>query len=255
MMKMNEEIAALTEALEEWIRQVVSGAGARGVVVGLSGGIDSAAAAALAVRALGVENVLGLVMPCDSLPEDTEDGIRIARHLSIPHKVLKLDDLLNLFLLTADLGNATRLEKANVKARLRMTMLYAHSRHRLVLGTSNYSEILVGYWTKWGDGASDMLPLGRLYKDEVYRLSRYMGLPKWVLDRTPSAGLWAGQSDEEEMGVTYSAIRSYFQGEDVSGKVAGRIEEMVRLTEHKRKPIVYFDARQWLNEKSPDGEK
>ena len=236
----------LADSIEEWIRKVVSEASVNGVVVGLSGGLDSAVCAALAARALGPENVLGLIMPCRSMQSDTDDGASIAEHLGVRYRTIDLSSVLKAF---ADgLDDTSVLNIANVKSRLRMTMLYAHSSEKLVLGTSNYSEILTGYWTKWGDGAADLLPIARLYKDEVKIIAAALDLPGWVIDRVPSAGLWPGQSDEEEMGVSYKDIRAYFDGGEVSGAAAAAIEKMVKSTEHKRNPIVYFSARKWMED-------
>ena len=236
----------LADSIEEWVRKVVSEAFVSGVVVGLSGGLDSAVSAALCAGALGSENVLGLIMPCGSMPSDTDDGASIAEHLGIGYRIIDLSPVLQT--LIGELDDTSVLNIANIKSRLRMTMLYGHSSGRLVLGTSNYSEILVGYWTKWGDGAADFLPIGRLYKDEVRELAVVLGLPSWVIDRVPSAGLWPGQSDEEEMGVSYKDIRAYFDGWDISASAAARIQKMVKSTEHKRNPIVYFNARKWMED-------
>ncbi|NOQ23631.1 MAG: NAD(+) synthase [Candidatus Aegiribacteria sp.] len=246
MKRVKIDYRSLADSIEEWIRETVSEASVNGVVVGLSGGLDSAVSAALCAAALGKENVLGLIMPCGSMQSDTDDGLRIAEHLGIRHKSVDLSPVLMSF--TVGLDDASVLNIANIKSRLRMAMLYAHSSGRLVLGTSNYSEILVGYWTKWGDGAADLLPIGRLYKDEVRELAAVLGLPRWVIARVPSAGLWPGQSDEEEMGVSYLDIRAYFQGDTVSESAAARIEKMVKSTEHKRNPIVYFNARKWMED-------
>lgn len=238
----------LAAAIEQWIEETVSGAGMDGLVVGISGGLDSAVAAALGAAALSPGRVLGLIMPCGSIPADTEDGLRIADHLGIRSRVVDLAPVMDSFLEAGGLQGCSTLTAANVKARLRMTMLYANSEGRLVLGTSNYSEIQVGYWTKWGDGASDLLPIGRLYKEEVRELARVLGLPEWVMRRVPSAGLWPGQSDEKEMGVTYSDISDYFRGGELTEGTRARIEAMVRATEHKRRPVPFFEARKWMEE-------
>ncbi len=238
----------LADAASAWVAERVRESGTEGVVVGLSGGLDSAVSAALAVRGLGPGSVLGLVMPCRSLPQDTEDGLAVASHLGIRAREVDLTRTLATLLEDAGLRDADTLTEANVKSRLRMTALYAHAGGRLVLGTSNYSEYLVGYWTKWGDGAADIQPIGRLYKDEVRALGRVLGLPARVLSRKPSAGLWPGQTDEGEMGVTYDSIRDYFEGGSVTGREARRIGEMVRQTEHKREPVPVFDARRLLDE-------
>lgn len=233
-------------AITEWIGEVMESASAEGLVVGISGGIDSAVSAALGAAAVGESNVLGLLMPCGNLKSNTGDGLEIARHLGIEHRIIDLGPALDSFLECGGLKDTDRLNRANIKARLRMTMLYAHSHRRLVLGTSNYSEIRVGYWTKWGDGASDLLPIGRLYKDEVVELAETLGLPEWILNKVPSADLWEGQSDEEEMGVSYREIKSYFQNGDVPDDSRRLIRRMVDSTEHKRNPIVCFDVRKWM---------
>ncbi|MCD4700417.1 MAG: NAD(+) synthase [Candidatus Aegiribacteria sp.] len=245
-MKRLIDFTALADTIQEWIKETVSGASATGVVVGLSGGLDSAVSAALCAEALGTENILGLIMPCGSMQSDTDDGVKIAEHLGIGYRTVDLSPVLQTF--SGSLDDTSVLNLANIKSRLRMAMLYAHSSGRLVLGTSNYSEILVGYWTKWGDGAADLLPIGRLYKNEVRELAAVIGLPEWVIDRVPSAGLWPGQSDEEEMGVSYEDIRAYFQGGNISVSAATIIEKMVKSTEHKRNPIVYFNARKWMED-------
>ncbi|MCD4774497.1 MAG: NAD(+) synthase [Candidatus Aegiribacteria sp.] len=247
-MKQTVDYGELADSIENWIKLIVSEASATGVVVGLSGGLDSAVSAALCAEALGNENILGLMMPCGSIQSDTDDGVRIAEHLRIKYKVLDLSPVLQSFIEAGRLDDTSVMNLANIKSRLRMAMLYAYSPGRLVLGTSNYSEILVGYWTKWGDGASDFLPISRLYKDEVRELAATLGLPRWVINRIPSAGLWPGQSDEEEMEITYREIKAYFQNGDISVSAIARIDKMIESSEHKRNPTVYFDARKWMEE-------
>jgi len=245
-MRQTVDYGKLADSIEVWIAKTVSEASATGVVLGLSGGLDSAVSASLAARALGRDNVLGLLMPCRSTSSDTDDGIRIAEHIGISYRIVDLSPVLQVFMDAGGIDDSSVLRLANIKSRLRMAMLYAHSSGKLVIGTSNYSEILVGYWTKWGDGASDFLPIGRLYKDEVRKLASALALPGWVIDRVPSAGLWPGQSDEEEMGVTYGDIRAYFEKGDITRSASAKIEKMVQSTEHKRNPAVYFDARKWM---------
>lgn len=238
----------LAEAICGWIRDTVQDAGKDGLVLGVSGGLDSAVTAALGAGALSPDRVLGLVMPCGSVPSDTEDGLRIVRHLGIEGRTIDLTPVLESFLEAGGLRDTDRLNAANIKARLRMAMLYANSRGRLVLGTGNYSELQVGYWTKWGDGASDLLPIGRLYKEEVRELARALGLPDWVIEKVPSAGLWPGQSDENEMGFTYGDIMEYFRGGKLPRDASDRIGDMVRATEHKRRPVPCFEAREWMED-------
>ncbi len=239
----------LRREIVRWIASRVENAGMNGVVIGLSGGIDSGVTAALCAEAVGKENVLGLIMPCGSIAEDTEDGHRIADFLGIEAREIDLTRVLEAFAAAGELDTADRLNLANVKARLRMAMEYACSSGRLVAGTGNLSETVTGYWTKWGDGAADFLPLAELWKDEVAKLAEYMGLPEWLVSRVPSAGLWKGQTDEGEMGVTYDQIKKYHtQGrESVPDAAAGRIAELYSGSAHKREPIPFFHARGLLD--------
>jgi len=243
----------LSDAIGRWISQTVESAVADGVVIGLSGGIDSSLGAALSVEALGAHRVLGIAMPCGGAGDAKRDALRIADHLGMEPKVVELDRVLEAFLAAGHPPDRSRLNVANAKARLRMAMLYLHSPGRLVQGTSNLSEISVGYWTKWGDGAADFQPQAGLYKDEVRLLAEVMGLPEWLLDKPPSAGLWKGQTDEGEMGVSYDQIRMYLDpewrgDESVDPEAARRIELMMDTSEHKRRPAPAFDARGWIGE-------
>ncbi len=242
------DYAALAREIEAWIALKVRESGTGGIVLGLSGGVDSGVTAALSARALGNGKVLCLALPCGSSQDDTGDALRLAGILDIECRVIDLDPVLASLVRSVGLDAADRLAIANVKARLRMTIIYAFSRGRLVAGTSNFSEILVGYWTKWGDGAADILPLGRLWKEEVYDLARELDLPDWLIGKIPSAGLWPGQSDEGEMGVSYADIRHYYEGDLSPGDAFDRIEEMKSITEHKRNPISFFDARKWIGD-------
>ena len=245
--------ARLAEAVSHWIAAVVGDAGAEGVVIGMSGGIDSGLGAALAARALGPGRVLAIAMPCGSGETDLEDARKLCRHLDLELREVDLDPVLEAFVRQGAPADRSRLNIANIKARLRMAMLYSHSSGRLVQGTSNLSEISVGYWTKWGDGAADFQPQAGLYKDEVRKLAAAVGLPGWLLSKPPSAGLWPGQTDEGEMGVTYDQIRLYMDPGwrpelELDSKATKRIEEMIAASEHKRRPAPAFDARGWIGE-------
>ena len=241
--------------LAEWIRQQAAIAAARGLVVGLSGGLDSAVVARLCQLAMP-GHVVGSIMPCHSDPRDAEDAELIVRHFDIP--VIRLDlapaydhfagDLKRLFVQLpidhpAHAGGPStesraQMPLANIKPRLRMSALYflANSLNYLVVGTGNRSEFTVGYFTKHGDGAVDLLPLGRLLKSEVRALARELDVPAAIIDKAPSAGLWDGQTDEEEMGFSYADLERYLtDGPDaVSPALAMRVERLVRRSEHKR---------------------
>jgi len=241
--------------LAEWLRERVTAAGARGLVVGLSGGLDSAVVARLCQMAVP-EDVLGVMLPCQSDPADEADARLVAEHLGIP--TLRIDLTAAYEGLTADLTAATagltvqkrspvpsdeidqqrRAALANVKPRLRMTCFYflANSLDYLVAGTGNRCELTIGYFTKHGDGGVDLLPIGGLTKREVRALAVDLQVPQPILDKVPSAGLWLGQTDEEEMGFTYEQLERYLADgpEAVPPALALKIERLVRQNEHKR---------------------
>ena len=241
------------EHITGWMRQHLISAGARGFVVGLSGGIDSAVVSRLAqIAAPGA--VVGAILPCHSDPQDEEDARFIANHfsmatvridLSAAHDALLTDAQAALQSLPGEMRAApsadplkARSPIANIKPRLRMTTLYflGNSLNYLVAGTSNRSERAIGYFTKHGDGAADLLPIGHLVKSEVRALARELNIPNAIVERTPSAGLWVGQSDEEDMGFTYADLERYLEEgpQGVSPALAMRIERLTRSSEHKR---------------------
>ena len=183
-------------------------ANSNGVVVGLSGGIDSTLVANLACEALGSDKVFGIVMPSTTTPtEDKIHGVSIAQELGIDYKEIAIDSILNEYLSLTQLDE-NELAIGNLKARIRMTIIYyyANSKNYLVSGTGNKSEILIGYFTKYGDGACDMEPIGDLYKKDVYSLSENMNISEEIITKPPRAGLWNNQTDEEEIGMSYYVI-------------------------------------------------
>jgi len=197
--------APLAEAvLTSFIRDAVETSGTAGVVVGLSGGVDSSLSAALAARALGPERVHGFMLPYrTSSPESERDARAVAGHLGIPHRTIEISPMVDAyFALEPDAGPDRR---GNKMARERMTILFDQAKKldALVLGTSNKTEILLGYSTVFGDNASSLNPLGDLYKCQIWELSRHLGLPPQVIDKAPSADLWPGQTDEGELGFSY----------------------------------------------------
>ena len=240
--------------IAEWIQQQVALASGRGIVVGLSGGLDSAVVARLCQIAMP-SRVMAAILPCHSDPRDERDAKLVATHFGLPVVHIDLaptydllvNDLKTMFLLipddqAADTEPSPDLEAglplANIKPRLRMSALYfiANSLNYLVAGTGNRSELTIGYFTKYGDGAVDLLPLGRLLKSEVRELAADLEIPQSIIDKPPSAGLWPGQTDEEEMGFTYGDLERYLNdGPDaVAPALAMRIERLIRSTEHKR---------------------
>jgi NAD+ synthase len=197
----------LSDRIVYWLREQLAAAGTDGFVFGLSGGVDSATVAALAARAVGPERTLGLLLPCHSQPEDARLGQLVADAFGIPTVRVNLGPAYDA--LMAELPSSEHpLAAANIKPRLRMIAWYyvSNARNYLVLGAGNKTELSVGYFTKWGDGGVDLMPLGDLYKVQVWDLARELGVPQEVVDRPPTAGLWPGQTDEEELGITYREL-------------------------------------------------
>jgi NAD+ synthase len=237
------------ERIAAWLRTRANDAGARGFVFGLSGGIDSAVVARLCQMA-APQRVLGVLLPCYSHPQDEQDARLVASTFGIP--VARVDlgttfDALIEALRSAVKGLPTQVHtldikqqvpEANVKPRLRMASLYfiANSLNYLVVGTGNRSELTLGYFTKYGDGGVDLLPIGGLLKSEVRELGRELGVPDVVIEKPPTAGLWVGQTDEEEMGFSYDTLEAYLQNRAsaVTAEVAERIELLKRISDHKR---------------------
>ena len=192
----------------EFIKSKVSEANSEGIVVGLSGGIDSTLAAYLACEALGQDKVFGITLPSKTTPtEDNIHGIEVAKRLGIQYREIGIDPILNEYLSATQLPQDD-LSIGNLKARIRMSIIYyfANQKNYLVCGTGNKSEILIGYFTKFGDGACDMEPIGDLYKTEVFKLSESLNVPKEIIQKPPRAGLWANQTDEDEIGMSYDLL-------------------------------------------------
>jgi NAD+ synthase len=232
-------MSRLADHLTEWLRREVEAGHGKGAVLGLSGGIDSAVVGALARRAFG-DRMLTVVMPCHSDPADAEDAELVARELDLPVTTVDLGPVYDA--LVTELGKASaelpdhRLATANLKPRLRMTTLYAFANllgYR-VLGTGNADELTIGYFTKYGDGGADLLPLGSLTKGEVRDLARELGVPRRIVEKPPSAGLWAGQTDEGEMGLTYEQLDAFVRGREIPAEVRARIEALRDASAHKR---------------------
>ncbi len=229
----------LGESISRWMRNRVRSAGSAGVVVGLSGGVDSAVVAVLAKRAVG-DHVLTVLMPCDSLSEDEGDAILVADAFGLRRERVDLSPVYDAFL--AQLPDAGETCRANLKPRLRMASLYYYANilNYLVAGTGNKSERMVGYFTKYGDGGADLLPLGDLTKTQVWKLARELGIPRRVIDRPPSAGLREGQTDEEDLNIRYRdldrIIVSLENGSEPGGSAArlGYVKERIARSKHKR---------------------
>jgi NAD+ synthase len=237
------------DVISTWLRDRAASAGARGYVFGLSGGIDSAVVAKLCQLAFP-QRVLGVMLPCYSHPQDEADARLVASTFSIPLATVDLGPAFDA--LTEALGHAVRglpthvetidikqqMPEANIKPRLRMAALYfiANSLNYLVAGTGNRSELTLGYFTKYGDGGVDVLPIGGLLKSEVRTLGRELGVPDRIITKPPTAGLWVGQTDEAEMGFSYETLEAYLSkgAAAVPAAVAERIEKLRVASDHKR---------------------
>lgn len=229
----------LASRLIAWIRERAEEAKRRGVVFGLSGGLDSSVVAVLCKRAFP-DNCLAAILPCHSIETDIEHALAVAGKFQIPVRNIALDEVFDSLLqLLAD-GEydpkTKRLAEANLKPRLRMITLYylANRLDYLVVGTGNKSEIAIGYFTKYGDGGVDISPLGSLVKSQVRELAVHLGIPNEIIQKPPSAGLWQGQTDEGEMGMTYSELDRYLLTGKGSEKIAKKIQAMMARSAHKR---------------------
>ncbi|MBB3867580.1 NAD(+) synthase [Parageobacillus toebii NBRC 107807] len=232
------------EKLIQWLRDQVADAGLNGAIVGISGGIDSAVVAHLIKRAFP-DNSLGLIMPCKSNPKDMEDALKVVESCGIKHLIIDLTETHNLLFGEVEKQlkekgewneETARLGDANTRARLRMTTLYAVANNYgyMVVGTDNAAEWYTGYFTKYGDGGVDLVPLVHFTKGEVREMARILGVPNEIITKAPSAGLWEGQTDENEMGTTYEMIDKYLKGEEVPEKDRQIIERLHKRSQHKR---------------------
>ncbi|HET7581030.1 MAG TPA: NAD(+) synthase [Bacillales bacterium] len=233
------------EKLVNWLQEQVHESGLNGALVGISGGIDSAVVTHLIKRAFPVHS-LGVIMPCKSNPDDQKHALAVVESAGIDHVVVDLSDT-HEFLFNGieaalkDKNNwnqeAARLGDGNLRARLRMSTLYAVANNYgyLVAGTDNAAEWHTGYFTKYGDGGVDLVPLVHFTKGQVYEMAKTLGVPDEVIDKKPSAGLWEGQTDENEMGTTYNKIDDYLQGKEIPEKDRKVIETLHAKTAHKRR--------------------
>ena len=203
------ELDATADHLASFIEDVVDDAGADGAVIGLSGGIDSTTVAYLAVEALGPSNVHGLVMPSVANSEENmSDAEWVAQELGIEYDVVEIQPIAEAFFDAFPEAADDRMAAGNVYVRTRAVLNYFVANHedRVVLGTGNRAEAMAGYYTKYGDQAVDCNPIGNLYKQQVRQLAAHLGAPENLVTKTPSAEMWSGQTDEEEMGLDYDTL-------------------------------------------------
>lgn len=236
-MKLEQYLEVVAKFIKDYMEQTK----VDGYVLGLSGGVDSSLVAALTKKAVGKEKLTCIMMPIDSHPSDLNDAIKVAEAIDVNYKIIDGSDIYHKFVdtfasqgITLDQGSLS-----NLKVRIRMSILYAfgQNNHRLVLGTDNADERYTGYFTKWGDGACDLLPIAHLVKKEVVEASKLLGVPAYLAERVPSAGLFEGQTDEKEMGVTYKDLDDYLLGKEIDEPIKERILHLHKVSEHKRNPI------------------
>ncbi|MBQ7560056.1 MAG: NAD(+) synthase [Synergistaceae bacterium] len=234
----------IIDQCEQWLREQVSNAGASGIVLGLSGGIDSSVLAALGREALGREGVTGVIMPCHSIDEDEEDARLLISALDLNFLRVDLTDTFDSLSKASGLKLNT-LTQSNMKARLRMVTLYAvaQTKNLLVCGTSNRSEYETGYFTKYGDSGVDLMPLANFLKREIREAAKILGVPEKIITKAPSAGLFEGQTDENDMGFTYDILDEYLSTGHINNEETRKKIEAMRIkSQHKRKPIPIFKA-------------
>ncbi len=224
-----------------WIRDLVKSSGAKGIVFGNSGGKDSALVGILCKAAC--DNTVGIIMPCASKRNfgiDADDGKELAEQFGIETRTIDLTAVRERELeALRGVTELTDMAVSNIAPRLRMTTLYAvaAAEGRLVAGTGNRSEAYMGYFTKWGDGAHDFNPIADLTATEIFAFLDWLDAPRSIIEKAPSAGLFDGQTDESEMGVSYAAIDRYLQTGEADEKDRAIIERYHRNSEHKRRPI------------------
>ncbi len=242
----------------QFIKNKVGKAGAEGAVIGLSGGLDSSTIAYLTVKALGKEKVLAVFMPEKGVTEekDFEDVEKIVKDLKIDSKTIPVNSILKKIKNKVGASEKEQMSLANMKARIRMLILYyfANKFNYLVVGTSNKSEYKCGYFTKYGDGASDIDPMGSIYKTNVKKIAKEVGVPKRIIKKQPSAGLWKDQTDEKELGLSYEKIDKIYKGLEMGfsetkiAKALGikkseveKFEKMEKNSQHKREGPAILD--------------
>ena len=237
----NMKLQDYLKTIEQFVRDYLKDTHMKQYVLGLSGGVDSSLVAAITKAAVGKDKLTCIMMPIESNPDDLKDAIVLAESLDLNYLVI---DGGNSFCQTVDEFKKQGIELdrstlSNLKVRIRMTILYAYAQKvgGLVLGTDNMDERYTGYFTKYGDGAADLLPIVYLTKGEVVEACKLYGISDRLAERTPTAGLFEGQTDETEMGVKYSDLDKYLLGGEIDKASQARIEHLHRISEHKRAPI------------------
>ena len=226
--------------IEQFLRDYIEKAHCNKYILGISGGVDSSLCAALAKNAVGKDRLLCLILPIESQKADENDALDLAKQLDLNYEIVDGTEVFKGYVETfKKLGqDFDRSTLGNLKARIRMSILYAYAQkyNGLVIGTDNADERYTGYFTKHGDGACDILPIAHLLKGEVVQASKILGISDYLAERVPTASLFEGQTDETEMGVTYKDLDHYILGGKVDEAVEKRIQHLHKISEHKRVP-------------------
>ena len=222
--------------IEKFLQDYLESSHLKAYVLGLSGGVDSSLVAAIARKAVGKDKLYCYAIDIESNKSDIEDAKQVAKELDLNLKIISLTETYKNYLKELGGENFIRLTKSNLKVRMRMVALFAYAQEHsaLVLGTDNMDERYVGYFTKYGDGAADLLPIVYLTKGEVREAAKLYGLSSLLANRTPSAGLFEGQTDESEMGISYVDLDNFLLGNKVEKSVEERIKHLHKISEHKR---------------------
>jgi len=220
----------LNEVETKIVQKIRSFVGTKNVFIGISGGIDSAVTAFLCVKALGKKRVFGVLIPYGR-QSDIADSISVVNQLNIKYFQKDIKPIVDQFKISDN-----KFTIANIMSRVRMTVLYAHANQKngLVMGTTNKSEMAIGYFTKHGDGGVDFEPIAGLYKTEILKMAKFLNVPKNILTKKPTAGLWENQTDEDELGFTYSDLDNFLQGKHINTEIEIKIQDLIKNSEHKR---------------------
>lgn len=236
-MKIYRDPKMIVRTISEWIYEKVSTSGKEGGIVGLSGGIDSAVVAAILNKVFG-QKMLAVLMPCHSGSQDLDDAMLVVDAFGLPWIKVDLSETYDSLIraIPYQVSSKPGLHLSNMKPRLRMTTLYClgQEKNLIVCGTGNRAELAMGYFTKYGDSGVDILPLADLLKGEVILIAKELGVPPGIIKKPPSAGLWPGQTDEDELGLTYNQIDRYLSTGEAEPGVSEKIDQAFNRTAHKR---------------------
>jgi len=220
----------LNEVETKIIQKIRSFVGTKNVFIGISGGIDSAVTAFLCVKALGRKRVFGVLMPYGR-QKDVSDSISVVNQLNIKYFQKDIKPIVDLYKIADN-----KYTVANIMARVRMSILYAYANQKngLVVGTTNKSEMDIGYFTKFGDGGCDFEPIANIYKTEIFKIAKLLNVPPNIITKKPTAGLWENQTDEDELGFTYVDLDNFLQGKHLNPEIEIKIQNLIANSEHKR---------------------